>query len=135
MNKVNNFNLPSKYFFKLKSNFGNTLLNFDNNFNLKINDYFLKLKIKNKINNIFVNQNNFNLNKHYFDFTDNSRFLKIPFGQKLPLRIIKNNLLLTSNNNLFDFKFNNFNNTFSNKNQYSTNFLVLKQKKYTKKTI
>jgi len=51
MNKVNNFNLSSKYFFRLKSNFGNTLLNFDDNFNLKINDYFLKLKKKNKKQN------------------------------------------------------------------------------------
>jgi len=126
--KKKDFNGVNSYFKVIKINYKNIINSIESNLFLKNkNFYFLKTK-----RSIFFNMNQNNLNFNYFDFSDNSRFLKINLGQKLPFRLTKLNLTFDKNN-LFDIKFNDEENSFKNRDLFNSNYLVIKQKKYTKK--
>lgn len=125
---VKNFTNINSYFSSLKNKYKNTQNTVNNDLFLREkNIYFLKYK-RESFFNLKINQSNLN----FFDFSDNSRFLKINFGQKLPFRLTKFNLSL-SQNSLFNIKFNNEESLLRNRDLFNTNYLVIKQKKYTKK--
>lgn len=130
----NNLEKHINYFYIIKNKYFEKSILDALFFNNK-NNYILKLRNKPKLN-FFLITNSKKLKQisyHYYDFLENSRFLKTTFGQKLPLRLMKQNTILIKNKNLFHLKFNNEENYFKNKDQFTTNFLILKQKKYTKK--
>lgn len=125
------------YSLKIKSLNTNINTNVNNSTSIKFltgnsnnNNFFFNFKKRQ-----FLNVNNIGEGNavYYFDFLENSRFLKVVFGQKLPFRLIKSNFSYLEKVALFDLKFNSIENQFKNKDLFNTNFLVIKQKKYTKK--
>jgi len=101
---------------------------------------FKKFSFNNEIiSDFFFNDNNSLKKNMYSDFVESSRFLKRMQGSSLPLRIIKNplfsfvNIEDTSVNDLFRFRFGDGKNNVQPKSFYNTNYLVLKQRKYSKK--
>ena len=138
-------NMRNKYKYNL---FLNIKSNFNQNYFLhskqltKLNSIFYKNKIhssqfffainnKNSLKNFIFNINVNTIN--FFDSLENSRILKRNFNGLLPLRLIKNNLIVDKKLSIFLLKFNNNNNYLNIKENYNSNFFVIKQKKYTKK--
>jgi hypothetical protein len=135
------FNLPIGINFK-QSNFNFFNYSFLYNGNLKnlefnLNSNFLNLET---ISTKFINSENLNLysffnlqNKNNFfqpDFVKSSRFVKRSQGLILPLRLKKS----YDKSNLFVLDMNNYSySTLKNKPNLQPDYLVLKQKRYTKK--
>jgi heme/copper-type cytochrome/quinol oxidase subunit 2 len=128
------FNLENNLLLKLRLNsinVSNSNSFYKLNFNINQN-YLLNIKDTFTVN-LYKNDYILNNSSFLFDFSESSRHLKNSFGQKLPFRLIKTNFTLNNEGSIFIKKFNNTENSFKNRDLFSSNFLTIKQKKYTKK--